>query len=112
MNKKLLIVAIGAIVLFLSLWLFPSEASFAFQQSEVTAREWVETKSPTYNKSGLDLTLVRKENKGGIYCHLCYEFTYSFNVPGGTQDTIVVRMEDGYIVSAVTDNSLNEIKNP
>ena len=90
-------------------------------ESEKATRDFV-LNSPTYHFDGYDLKL---ETSGGLgKCVTCWQFTYTFksrNAGYGnrtgqalaeviTSHRLVVSVENGQIVSAVTDGKFDELR--
>ncbi len=88
-----------------------------------TARTWIIENSPTFNYDGQSLKFVEVRGLDLVGCKNCYEAEFSFestragygNREGEvvaqviTPHTIVIRVEDGQVASAVTDGKFNEM---
>jgi len=87
------------------------------------ARNWIEENSPTYNFDGENLSFVEERGLDLVGCENCYEVEYEFQSRHAgygdrtgenlaqviTPHTIVVLVEDGSVVKAVTDGIYDEI---
>ena len=135
MNKKyiiglllVLLVVIGAVVYFGRQEQTPVDTTVDQQQGEMTvvqarqiAQTWIENNSPTYTHDGSDLTLVTEDT---IIPGLRFEFIYSFvSTAAGygdrsgemvaqviTPHTMEVIVDNGQVVSAVTDEVYDELQ--
>lgn len=88
--------------------------------SEEVAREWILNFSPTYIFDGSDLKLIMSR---ALDCEICFEYEFSFTSSQAgfgdrtgkilaqviTPHTIVVQLQAGKIVSAITDTVFDEM---
>ncbi|MCC7571281.1 GerMN domain-containing protein [Candidatus Micrarchaeota archaeon] len=135
MNKKfiipllaVLLIVIGAVVYFgrqaetpLDTIIDEQPEAMTIEQAREVARTWVQTNSPTYTYDGSDLTLVTEEE---IIPGFRYQFFFSFVSSaagyGDRSDEIVAQVitphnmevivENGQVVSAVTDEVYDELQ--
>lgn len=110
------------ILVILGVWALVSSTRNQDQATENyadVARTWIEEESPTYNFDGSDLTLTNSQELGGG----SYQHTFTFNSSQAgygdrtgevlaqviTPHTTVVRIENGRVVSAITDGVYDEM---
>lgn len=98
-----------------------SNSPFTIERTEDIARDWVESRSPTYAYDGTNLTLTNSTETGE--CSACYEYTYTFeSLHAGygdredsivaqviTPHTIVVSFWNGDLMTAITDGIFDEL---
>jgi len=110
------IVIAGLITLFS---IQPGE-NFGFEASQEIAREWIINSSPTYNFDGSELNVLRSDK---IDCSDCFEFEFSFQSANSgygenrgdflaqviVPHVIVLEVEKGVVVRAITDGKFNEV---
>lgn len=102
---------------------FVAEGVSEMERLRQKARVWIENNSPTYRFDGADLEFVEERGLDLVGCENCYEFEFEFLSSqagyGNREDkivaqvitphTIVVRIENGEVVSVVTDGKFDEM---
>ena len=97
--------------------------SYTMEESKQIAMDWIKNESPTYKFDGSKLNLKSSEETGGEDCADCFSFIFEFESSHGgygdrsdkmvtqviTPHEMVVGVEHGEVVSAVTDGNFDEM---
>ncbi|MGM0629288.1 MAG: GerMN domain-containing protein, partial [Patescibacteria group bacterium] len=123
MRNILIILLIGVIVVILGLMITndgDNGAEYSVDEAREIAKNWMENESPTYTFDGSDLEI---EEERGLN-ESAFEFTFNFQSASAgfgdreeemtaqviTPHTTVVTVEEGEVVSAVTDDVYSELE--
>lgn len=97
--------------------------SYTMEESKQIAMDWIKNEAPTYKFDGSKLNLKNSEETSGEECTDCFSFTFEFESSHGgygdrsdkmvtqviTPHEMVVDVEQGEVVSAVTDSKFDEM---
>ncbi|MGM0482521.1 MAG: GerMN domain-containing protein [Patescibacteria group bacterium] len=123
MRNILIILLIGVIVVILGLMITndgDNGAEYSVDEAREIAKNWMESESPTYVFDGSDLEIEEEEELDED----TFEFTFNFQSSSAgfgdreeemtaqviTPHTTVVTVEEGEVVSAVTDDVYSELE--
>ncbi|MEA3452791.1 MAG: FKBP-type peptidyl-prolyl cis-trans isomerase [Patescibacteria group bacterium] len=118
----ILIAFIVAILIAGFILLKPGLENCGMEKSQEIVEDWIIKESSTYKFDGYDLSLFKTSE---LDCENCYEFVFWFNAKHAgygdrsnvllaqikTPHTIIIKIENCEIISAIIDGKYDEIKN-